>query len=64
MDSRYVPYVAKRDEPKTKAREESATPTQILSVLQRIVEHVRGSKQAEVSLKERSESRIMKRCLV
>jgi len=48
---RYVPYVAKKDEPKAKTREETMI-RQILSILQKAHKHAKSSGQAEVSPKD------------
>ena len=56
MNSRYVPYVAKRNEPKTKAREESVTRPQFrvsykeLLSMPRVVDQLKFPQKTDLNL--------------
>jgi len=62
-DSRCVPYVAKKDESRGKAREEPQAQPKFC-VLQRALGYARSGRQVEVSPEDGAKPRVTKRCLV
>jgi len=62
--TRYVPYVAKRDEPKTKAREGSATRPKLRLSYKELLSMPGVADKLNFPSEDRSILGIMKRCLV